>query len=280
MAISTSSYFSNSIVGVPQVAGEGVDISVNSSTPKFAIGTKFERQDGAVFRYAYFGGAVATAGLLVAPTASEVNLTYAASSTAIAPSATYQMPDEPVGVYPGSLGSRYIAVAATGSANQYAGGYVAIADGTGKCQTYRIKGNTAYGTPTATTIRLNLYDQIRQALDVTSVCNIVGSRWNDLAVATSATAIDLAGVSVTTAGATTFGWVQTQGLIGILSDGQTTPVIGALAVASSSNGLVTAWQGTGSGGVLNAYAGQSPIVGYVYGPAAASKVVIVDVELE
>ena len=88
MAISTSSYFSNSLVGVPQVGGEIIsDIYATDTNPKIAIGTKFERQDGAVFRYAHFASQT-SAGQVVASVASDICLA-STTSAAVTPAAAY-----------------------------------------------------------------------------------------------------------------------------------------------------------------------------------------------
>ena len=46
---SNTNYYSNAIVGVPQV-GSDINIHQLDSTPKFAVGYGFERADGAKFR--------------------------------------------------------------------------------------------------------------------------------------------------------------------------------------------------------------------------------------
>jgi len=263
MAVSTTSYFSNSIVGIPQVAGENVDLSASSSLPKFALGTKFERQDGCIFRYGYFA-AITTAGTLVANTAADVSIAYASTNTATAPSSTYQMPDEPVGVYPGSIGSRYIVVGnASASTHYYAGGYCSVISGTGSGYTYRIRDNTATATPATGMMRLSLYDQVVIAVDATSIIAIGGNKYAELAACASSTAPVVAGVSVVLHAAGTWGWIQTQGICGVLNDAGTTATLGQLVTVSPSvSGAVATWAATGTSGAIGNANGQSPIVGY------------------
>ena len=71
MAIGTGIWFNNSLVGIPSVASD-VDIHRTdvAASAKFAIGTGFERSDGARFRYCHFG-ASCNRGIVVATDASE-----------------------------------------------------------------------------------------------------------------------------------------------------------------------------------------------------------------
>lgn len=259
MAISTSSYFSNSIVGIPQVAGEGVDLYESTQNPRFALGTKFERQDGCVFRYAQFSTA-ATAGRLMSSTEADISVAYATSNTCTAPTSTYQMPQETVGVYPGAIGSRYLISAVTGSAaNSLAGAYLSIVAGPGLGYTYRIRSNTASGTPATGVCRLELYDAIKVAVTAASYVTVRGCKYNDLADATTASNV-VAGVNLSAKTASYFGWIQTRGIIGVytadlLTIGQT------VSISSAGAGAVAGWiYGTTGGTYLT---NTQPIVGYV-----------------
>ena len=69
MAVSSSSYFSNSIVGQPQV-GADIDIYESSTSPKYAVGFGFTRADGCKYRYAHFG-ATTNRGVMVSTDLSE-----------------------------------------------------------------------------------------------------------------------------------------------------------------------------------------------------------------
>ena len=236
MSLSTTSYFSNSLVGVPQVAGENVDIYASDSAPKFAIGTKFERQDGAVFRYAHFAGA-ASQGQLLATIVSDSTVGWATTNTCIAPSSTYQMPDEQGGVYPGSLGSRYVIINSTATVNTYAGAYLITVASTGRGYQYRIRGNSATGTPATGNIRVQLYDQLQAAVAGTTGWIIVGCKYNDLTICPVSTADGIipAGIKCvgTTSSTNTWGWIQTKGIAGVISDG-TSIKCGAMVTASSN----------------------------------------------
>ena len=258
MAISSSTYFSNAICGVPSVAGEYVDIYAVSTTPKYPLGQKHERADGAVFRYAYFAGNC-SAGACYAAVSSDTTLGYAAATSNSTPSASYQMPDEPSGVYPGSLGSRYVVLTSAASANAYAGGYFSVVKGLGSGYTYRIRSSTLSGTPTSGYIRLALYDQIQVAMDTTSAYSLVGNKYNDLILNTASTAIATAIVGVACSGVTAsaaahYGWVQTAGQVAALSDA-TTAVYKAGTMVSGSS--------TTAGAIMPMATGDTTIVGTV-----------------
>lgn len=248
MAVTAKNYFSNAIVGVPQV-GADVNIYKEDTSPSFALGTKFERQDGAIFRYSHFGATVASAGLLCSVDISESSESEVTSAI-VASASTYQVDGETVGVYPNMLGSKFI-VATLGSitTDEFAGGYVVITSGpSATSETYRIKGNTATGNPDSGNFRIELYARLQAGLNSSTTFTVTGNRYANLEASLAATGSDLASgvtlISITTAG--DYGWVQTKGIIGVLCGSTTilaqrmvgisTSVAGAidLAIATSS----------------------------------------------
>ena len=237
MAVSTTTYFSNSICGVPQLAGELVDLYQTSTTPKFPLGQKFEREDGAIFRYAYMISASST-GALMATVQSDCALSFAAGNTCASPSSSYQMPDEPAGVYPGSLGSRYLVISSTQAAGTYTGGYIVFTKGTGNQQYYRIRASSATNTPASGFVRLSLYDQLVAAIDNTSIYQIAGCKYNVLSPSSIATgnANAIVGVCVTGTTSTTarYGWVQTGGIAPCIVDSIGGGLAAGVPVAASS----------------------------------------------
>ena len=74
MAVSSSSFFSNAIVGTPQV-GADIDVYGSSTSPKFAVGFGFTRADGSKYRYSHFGAAT-NRGLCVSTDVSEIQQLY------------------------------------------------------------------------------------------------------------------------------------------------------------------------------------------------------------
>jgi len=226
MAVNALSYFSNSIQGIPGIAGD-VDLYASSTTPKFQIGYKICRQDGAEFAYANFG-ATTGAGLLVSQDLSESSLVDS-DNIVVAPASAATTTD-------GTVGSKFLEVTlAAVTADQYAGGYLTITDDTGEGYTYRIKGNTATDNPASGNIRIELYDKLAVALDATSDIAITGSLYANLEPATT-TDVAAAGVSMTAQAAADYGWVQTKGVTGVLTDGVV--VIGSGVIIGSVAGSV------------------------------------------
>lgn len=220
MAVTANSYFSNAIVGVPQVGG-GQDIyKEDYPNPKFAIGMKFERQDGAIFRYAHFGATVDSAGMLVAVDESESNSAVVTAGI-LESSSTYQMPSEQPGTYPNMKGSRYVVLTlASIQTDTYAGGYMTITSGPNVAGgTYRIKGNTKTDDPTSGEIRIELYDKLQVGMNSSTSVKLVGSRYANLEATKAATGTDTPSgvtmIKITSAGS--YGWIQTRGICGVYS---------------------------------------------------------------
>jgi len=234
MAVTAKSYFSNAIVGVPQI-GADVDIYEEHVDPRFAIGTKFERQDGACFRYAHFGAAINSAGLLCSVDVSESGTTLKEAAV-VASSSTYQMSVEQPGVYPNMLGSKYMIVTlASIKTDTYTGSYITMSSGpSASSHTYRIRGNTATGNPDSGNIRIQLWDPLLAGLNSSTGITITGSRYANLEASLPSTGTDLpAGVSlikITTAG--DYGWVQTKGICGVLA-GESTILAHRMVTAST-----------------------------------------------
>lgn len=217
MAVSTDATFSNAIVGQMMI-GADVDIFAIDDLPKYPIGQGFTRADGAKFRYGYVGSAT-NRGVIVAQDYSESSEDDT-DQIIIAPSSTYQMPDEPNGTYPGSINSRYVVVTlASVTADMFAGGYMHTTDDVGEGYTYRIKGNTATDDPASGKIRLHLYDKLQVALTATTDHAITGNLFANLEVAGTTT--DGIAVGVTCASLTAtepYGWIQTYGVATVLCD--------------------------------------------------------------
>jgi len=245
MAVSTSSYFSNAIVGVPQ-CGADVDVYDVHATPRYEVGFGFERSDGCKFRYCHYG-TTAVAGYLYAQDVSESSLVDS-DNVIIAPSSTYKVPSEPGNIYPGSIGSHYVVITlASTTADQYAGGYFITTDDTGEGYTYRIIGNTATNDPATGKIRLQLYKPLKIALDATTDFCIVGCLYANIEVATAATDMWIAGVCMAVVGtAGYYGWVQTKGPVGILQDDSTVAVGDMVTLSDNTDGAVQAAAGGGT----------------------------------
>lgn len=244
MAVSTSVWYGNGIVGTPQV-GTDVDVYESHTTPKFAIGQGYRRADGAEFRYGHFGTAVGFPGVLVATDASESGSLNAntgtwgrvyesASTTAIAGET----------INPGTKGSHFIEFKMGGTtADLFAGGYLSILRNAGGFFTYRIKGNTASSAKTSgaqKTFYMELWSPLQQTLDGTTDVAITGSRYTNLESATAGTDVILAGVTTASHAASTYGWVQQKGMVGVRAP-NAGPTAAGSAVALASGGFAAKW---------------------------------------
>jgi hypothetical protein len=277
MAVSTNSYFSNSIIGTPQV-GADIDIFDTSSTPKYAVGFGFERADGNKYRYCHFG-LLSPAANLVATDNLESSTTSTAMSLQVLAPTLYRPAGE--NIDPNAKGSRYIQINNTGAnfsvagitADQFAGGYISIVAGSGSGYTYRILGNTAAGTPATGETYIELCEKLFTAVDTTTAFLIQGSKYANLEPAQQIVPRLANAVGFTTVGqtATNYGWICTKGATTAVIG---TPIasVGALVVTSTNTaGAVAAQCDSGT-----VYA----IVGRVLQTYSATTYALIDACLE
>lgn len=266
MALNSSTYYSNSIQGIPLV---GVDVNIETvdSAPRYAAGFSIVRADGCRFRYVHVGTAT-NQGNLIGPTTSSGGATYGAI-TVVAPASAQTNPVE----YPiqaGSVGSHYIeATIASIAANKYQGGYIITTGGTGLGQTYRIVGNTATGNPATGNIRIQLQEALQTALTASTGVIIIPSMFTDCA-ATAITSPQVTGVLMGTTTATNlWGWACTHGPIGCAEDA--TNAITAGQEVCCSPVIAGSYASIGvSASTIIAKANTVPIIGYSITPAGSS----------
>ena len=228
MTYSANSYFSNSVQGVPQVAGD-VDIFANDASPKFVIGYKLEFADGRVFRYAQFGATVSHGGVVVA-TDESGSCTVENALVPVVPSSANTTSD-------GTVGSKYLQITEPSiTTDQFAGGYLVVIAGTGRGYTYRIKGNSSCNlsdAPASGDIRMELYDKIQAELNAASDVNVIGCKYSDLKPALAGTDEIPCGVSTRAMTADYYGWVQTKGIGVCALNAATTCLVGDILVLAA-----------------------------------------------
>jgi hypothetical protein len=239
MAIATSNnFYSSAIVGQPQ-AGADIDIHGRHTTPQFSVGFGFQRSDGNVYRYVQYGAAV-NAGQLVGNLATNSNL--ASTNALVVATATADAVANET-IKPGDVGSRYVEITlATVANNQFAGGYLSITKDTGAGLTYRIKGNTATGTPKSTTFRMELYEKIKVALDNTSDIAIAAAKYANLyhTVGVLGTQQNIVGICQAAATSDNYGWVLTKGVGSCLASTTNVGVGNAIIAAMMSGAYIQA----------------------------------------
>ena len=278
MAVSATSYFSNSLVGQMQV-GSDIDIYETSATPKFAVGTGFLRADGNKYRYAHIG-TLCTVGQILATDNLESSTTSTAMSLqALAPTLVRLAGQN---LDPNAKGSRYLQVNHTGAnlsvakctADVFAGGTIGIVGGSGTGFTYRIKGNSAAGTPAAGEMYDELYDSLQTPVDTTTAFVIQGSKYANLEAANGATQAIAYAVGFATIGHTAgnYGWVCTRGLTtgvtGVPVSSQSVPAI----VSTNTAGSIVGVPITSGVGYM--------VVGVIAQTYSASSYCLVDAALE
>ena len=178
--------------------------------------------------------------------------------------AAVQQAVEPNGTYPSYIGSRFVLITlASTIANQWAGGYLFVTQGTGLPYNYRIKGNTAAATLLAANqVLIELAEPLQATLaaSTTTYLTIMGSLYNavelNAAAGTFAGSNSVAiGVTQATISANYYGWVCTHGVTSCLTDGTITDG----AMLSASKKIVGAVQEFGVGTSSN-----TALAGYQY----------------
>lgn len=286
MAVLTNTnYYSNAIVGVPQI-GAGIDIHRVDSSPKFQIGFGFERADGAKFRYCQIGATATNRGVLVAAAdeSEEVGMSLQVDiDQKVWASTQTTNPNGVVDPVPNSIGSHRIWMTrAATNKHQFSGGYFVTTDDTGEGYTYRVKDNDATDDMATGVVQLELYDSLVVGLGTTTDCAIIGCRYANLAtpaIALTGTANNCV-IGVTCAGvsATNYGWVQTRGVVGVLQDA-TLPVQGQAVFASSNvSGAVSAVTVNSASGLY--YTFQNAVVGYCIDPGDSTGHSVIQLMLE
>ena len=273
MATDNNSYFSNAAPGHAEALLSNVYRL--DATPKAVLGYRISRMDGNIYRYAQFGAAT-NRGLLCSQDISETSVPDTDNGM-IAPASAQNTSD-------GTLNSRFIEITMSSVVlNQFAGGYLITTDDTGEGYSYRIKGNTAAGTPTTGNYRLELYDRLQVAIDATTDYTIIGCMYSDIEAATTATDGAMVGVScATTTAAKPFAFVQTRGVVGVLQDASTVlPAAGDMVVGSLlTAGAIGRYVGGSVGTTVAADHGRLQIVGFCLDPGDSTGATTIFLQLE
>lgn len=270
---SGSTYMGNAVQGWAQGINDSAIYDIDSRA-KFAVGTGFKRSDGNIYRYVNSITGVA-ANKLVAHQGLSQDVAYATSMVTLGTAATQQNYD-PNGTYPCYIGSRCILIVlASVAKDQFAGGYITIARGTGLPYCYRIKGNTAAATvnSVASSVFIELYEPLVATLAASTATylSIIGSMYNMIELNTgtgtmASTNYCTVGVSCSTLTANTYGWICTHGVTSCLADGTLTA--GCLLQASPKIAGAVAQYGVGTTSNASNLLFVNNPVGYCIDPAA------------
>lgn len=213
MAVLTSAKQSIAAQGVGAVISEFNKFE-STTEPKRSLGYKVEDVQGNVYRWAHFGAAT-NRGVIVATDVSESGYVDT-DNVVVAPASCVNSGDNKAGAY-----FVEITLAAI-TASQFAGGKLLITDDTGEGYTYDIINNTATADPVAGNFRIQLAQPLQADLAADSDFAIAGNPYANVEPVNMSGAsgdLQIVGVSCATQAANDFGWVQTRGVCGVLTEG-------------------------------------------------------------
>jgi hypothetical protein len=227
----------------------------DSSTAKHKLGTRMQLADGRVFYYALNGAGALAAGKLCFTPANHADY----NGTTVTSGAGAAIGAKSIaGV---TVGGEAIAV------NQFAEGWLILESAAGEGHSYKIRSHTS-GTSGATNLDITLYDPIQVALTTSSVYSLAYNPFYKVVSTTSFVQTNApAGVALTAITAAYYCWLQTWGVVGMYTDGDTSVSIGQRVHASTESGYVQNYvsnSNTETGGDLY------PAVGYNFGAIAVT----------
>jgi len=177
-----------------------LDAFSESQYQQHALGARGETGDGRVFRYAQMGEAVSIGHLTQSPAIDTATITMAVTTAA-------------------AIGAKQIVFthgATTSAANEYAEGYATISYATGVGQTLKVASHLAF-TSAQTGCIVKLEDPLQVAIDTTSKLDLAHNPWNGVLMDTSLVTVPT-GAALRTFTSAYYGWLQTRGVCGIMSD--------------------------------------------------------------
>lgn len=218
-----------STIKSPDLMMSKQDVFVTSTTQNTDLGAKATTGDGRYFRYVYVAGGASTltvGNVIQSPAQSVSNYQKLAVATAAVGATSVTLT--------GSL---------TITANALTGGYLTVASGSGIGYTYKIASNT--GVSAAANCVVNLEDPVVIALNsASSTVNMTPSLYNGvIQMPTTPTGTPM-GVAISPIAGSSYGWIQTEGPVGALSDAVLAPVGTAISPSVATAGAFTLCGGT------------------------------------
>lgn len=196
----------------------------SSTTEEITLGTKAVTSDGREFVYVKAGGTV-----LVAGTLQQASVRVANHANILVASAA-------------AIGDVAITVtlgATAATANQYANGLMIVNDVDGQGFTYQIKSNPAADSAASLVVTLHDEDALLEALTTSSQVTLVANPYNGVIQnPTTATAAPV-GVALVDIAASSFGYLQTHGLVSCLNEGSTAIGLGLAPSGTDAGALAT-----------------------------------------
>lgn len=199
----------------------GLPITANEADPSQALGQLILGDDGRKFVYAKAGALALVRGQVVQSAAEDTGDQNIAAATAVSGPNGYN-----------SAGQTTLVTASmTVTANQYAGGYVAVSVTPGLATYYRIKQHAAFSAAAATFL---LEDEIQVTLTTSSRLDFIPNPYNGVVVNPTTATSSIAGVAVSPISAGQYGWLQVSGPCPVTNDAAGALTVGVAVMASSS----------------------------------------------
>lgn len=194
----------------PVVVAQG--LFVDSADKLHNLGEKVYSNDGRAYRYCKAGGTALAAGKLQQASAQDTG-------------------DHNLAIAAAAVGATSITTTGTVTvtANQYADGFVGIADDAGEGYIYAISGHAA---ATAAAFTINLKDSIKVALTTSTTIDLIKNPYDSVIINPTTISSSPSGVAVIALTASQFGWLQVEGPANVLIDG--TGTVGTDVVASDN----------------------------------------------
>ena len=237
---------------------------VNDTTGRLLdIGTRAYFEDGRVY---YFARNTASS-------------TLAIGEVAVRPERVANHTNLAVAAAGGAAGQNVVSSITVGATalteGQYRHGFLAVTDGLGQGQLFRIRSHAAFDA-SATDVSVTLYDNIATALDATSTVSFVFNAYDVPQQGNTDQADVLVGVATTTiaAGNTTaqYGWLQTWGEGLVLCDE-------AVATVGQAITIGTSVAGSAEEDDTATTVSQEPIIGYNVEPLVDTEFQVVDLRI-
>jgi hypothetical protein len=201
----------------------------SSAARAHMLGTKLVLQDGREFRYVENGGTLLVAGNVIQAEAPGANFDELVMAAAAVGATAVVV----------TTGSTAVSI------DDFRDGAVFIEDDAGESFYYPLGSHGAVATTTAGTFTLRDGGTIQVALTAASTCLLVKSLYKDVIQFPTTATGAVVGVAVSAIAVNHFGWIQTNGPCGVLTDG--TLVIGQhVRVSDGTAGAVEALDRDGS----------------------------------
>lgn len=229
-----------------------IDLKDTTTSKMEDFGAEGRTDSGNTYRYVKAGGAVTAGNVVIAPSLVTNHQNCAVQAAAAAGATQLTL----------TLG------ATLATADQYAEGTLTIGnDGSGNPVTLKISGNSAAGSAGTITIMLDPTTPLPNALTTSNVASLAPNLHNG--VTASSTAGLPVGVAVRDIASGSYGWVLTNGHIGVVND-----------AAGSLSALGKIKQSTNvAGAVLASSAATDIQIGYMIQAASASKAALAKIQI-